>query len=252
MIIALEQGNDMARADGTGTVRALGAVLIAFAIAFNLPYSWLAVHFDYPDILRRPAGIVLGRFAEGGAPLILAWGGFALAALLFAPVAVAVSVVTRRPGHAAAAVAALGVGAGVVQAIGLSRWVYVVPGLAALWTAGDAAQRMLAETVFFALHQFAGVGIGEAIGQTLTAAWLIGVALGQRGHPRFGALPAVLGMVGGVVLLLGLAEGLSTVIRFDPGPLKLSAAVGYLVLTVWLIWTGVLCILRPASEADPA
>jgi hypothetical protein len=242
----------MLRLNGAGAVRAIGVALVAFAIAFNIPYAWLAANFDYPAILRRPAGMVLSRFAEGGAPLILAWGGFALAALLFAPVAVGIATVTRRPGHAAAAVAALGVGAGVVQAIGLSRWVYAVPGLASLWLAGEAVTRAVAETVFLALHQFAGVGIGEAIGQTLTAFWLIGVALGQRRHPRFGPWPAALGMAGGVVLVLGLAEGLATVIRFDPGPLGLAAPVGYMMLTIWLIWTGVLCILRPAAVAQSA
>lgn len=40
-------------------------------------------------------------------------------------------------------------------------------------------------------------------------------------------------------------EGLATVVPFDPGLFGLSALAGYLVLTVWLIWTGVLCILRP-------
>ncbi len=233
-----------------GCVRGIGAALIAFAIAFNIPYAWLAANFDYPAILRRPAGAVLAAFDQGGTPLVLAWGGFALAALLFAPAAVAVCVVTRRLGHAASAVAALGVAAGVVQAIGLSRWVYAVPGLASAWVAGDAGVRATVETVFLTLHQSAGVGIGEAIGQTLTGMWLIGVALGQRGHPRFGAVPAAIGVAGGVVLLLGLAEGLATVIRFEPGVLGLAAPVGFMVLTLWLVWTGVLCLVRPRAVAE--
>ena len=47
--------------------------------------------------------------------------------------------------------------------------------------------------------------------------------------------------------LLGLVEGLATVILFDPGLFGLAAMVGFLVLTVWLVWTGVLCILRPGA-----
>ena len=86
--------------------------------------------------------------------------------------------------------AALGIAAGVTQAIGLSRWVYSVPGLAASWvaSANDLGMRASVETTFTSLHQFAGVGTGEAIGQSLTAFWLIGVALGHRRHPRFAAL----------------------------------------------------------------
>ena len=231
-------------------VRRIGIALIAFAIAFNLPYAWLASNFDYPAILRSPPGAVLAAFAAGGAPLILGWAAFALAALLFAPIAVGVAVVTRRGTQQPSAVAALGIAAGVTQAIGLSRWVYAVPGLAAGWAASadDAVMRASLETTFTTLHQFAGVEIGEAIGQSLTAFWLIGVAIGQVRHPRFGGALAGLGLTGGVILLLGLVEGLATVIPFDPGLFGLAAVVGFLVLTVWMIWTGILCILRPTMH----
>jgi hypothetical protein len=228
-------------------VRRLGAVFILFAIAFNLPYAWLGANFSYPDILRRPPGEILTAFAAGGAPLILAWAGFALAALLLAPVAVGMAAATRRAGNGASAIAGLGVAAGLAQAIGLCRWVYAVPGLAAAWTSADAAGKAAVETTFTMLHQFAGVGIGEAIGQSLTAFWLIGVAVSQRRHPRFGGPVAAFGLLGGIVLLPGVVEGLATVLAFEPGIFGLSALVGYLMLTVWLIWTGVLCILRPAA-----
>jgi hypothetical protein len=138
----------------------------------------------------------------------------------------------------------------VTQAIGLSRWVYAVPALAANWTAtADPGQRASIEAIFTTLHQFAGVGIGEAIGQSLTAFWLIGVAMGQRRHPRFGGVVAGLGLIGGIVLLFGLIEGLATVIPFDPGLFGLAGVVGFLILTAWLIWTGILCILRPGATA---
>ena len=241
----------MDRSSGSKGARRVGIALIAFAIGFNLPYVWLASTFDYPAILRSPPGVILAAFADGGAPLVIAWAAFALAALLFAPIAVGVAMVTRRRGYPSSEVAALGIAAGVTQAIGLSRWVYAVPGLAASWVASadDAATRTAIETTFTTLHQFAGVGIGEAIGQSLTAFWLIGVALGQRRHPRFGSRVAGVGLIGGLILLLGLVEGLATVIPFDPGLFGLAALVGFLVLTVWLIWTGILCILRPAANA---
>ena len=230
----------------TKKTRLIGVALIAFAIGFNVPYAHLAATFDYPDILRKPPGEILAAFAAGGRPLILTWAAFALAALLFAPIAVWVARITNR----SSGVPALGIAAGVAQAIGLCRWVYAVPGLAAAWTA-DPAARPSVETAFTALHQFAGVGIGEAIGQTLTAFWLIGAALAQRHHPRYPAALTLLGVVGGGVLLLGLVEGLATVLAFDPGLFGLAAMVGFLILTVWLIWTGVLCILRPAASPAP-
>jgi hypothetical protein len=36
---------------------------------------------------------------------------------------------------------------------------------------------------------------------------------------------------------------------FDPGAFGLAAVLGFLLLTVWMIWTGLLCILRPATGA---
>jgi hypothetical protein len=234
------------------TIRTIGIVLIVFAIGFNLPYGWLAATFDYPNILRSPAGEILAAFGKGGASLIIAWAAFTLAALFFAPIAACVAVVTRRLGDSSSTIAGLGIAAAITQAIGLSRWVFAVPGLAASWTANtDPAARASVEVVFTTLHQFAGVGIGEALGQSLTAFWLVGVGLAQRHHPRFGRTVGGLGIAGGAVLLLGLAEGMATVISFDPGVLGLGALIGFLILTAWLIWTGVLCFLRPATNAPP-
>src|SRR5690242_10784104 len=110
-----------------------GASAIVLAIVFNIPYAILATTYDYPGVLRRPAGEALDLFAAGGAPLILTWHGFALAALALAPLAIALSLtpsrVAEKPAHAIGA-AIMGALAGFAQAIGLWRWVFVVPGLA--------------------------------------------------------------------------------------------------------------------------
>jgi hypothetical protein len=42
---------------------------------------------------------------------------------------------------------------------------------------------------------------------------------------------------------------MATVIPFDPGLFGLASLVGFVVLTLWLIWTGILCIVRPAASA---
>ena len=75
-------------------------------------------------------------------------------------------------------------------------------------------------------------------------------AIAQRNHPRFGRTISIVGLIGGLILLLGLVEGLATVFPFDPGIFGLAGVVGFLVLTVWLIWTGILCILRPVRPAN--
>ncbi|HVY18479.1 MAG TPA: DUF4386 domain-containing protein [Bauldia sp.] len=230
------------------TVRWLGVGFIAFAIAFNLPFTYLGSNFNYPAILREPVSTILPAFAAGGTGLILAWFGFMVAGLVLAPVAVGIAKATARSGNAAHAVAGLGVAAALAQAIGLSRWVYAVPGLAAQWSAAtDPVTKAAIEQTFTTLHQFAGVGVGEAIGQSLTAFWVIGVALAQWRHPRFGAAVAILGIVTGIVLVVGLSEGLATAIPFSPGILGMAALIGFILLSLWLIWTGILCLLRPTA-----
>ena len=49
----------------------LPILAIALAIIFNVPYAILATSYDYPDVLRRPAGEALNLFAAGGGDLIL-------------------------------------------------------------------------------------------------------------------------------------------------------------------------------------
>ena len=64
---------------------------ITLAIAFNIPFSLLAARFDYPDILRQPAGAVLTAFAGGGVGLIVIWYAFMLCAVALVGIAIAVA-----------------------------------------------------------------------------------------------------------------------------------------------------------------
>jgi hypothetical protein len=76
--------------------RAAGGLTIALPIAFNTFFFLLARLFDYPCVLRSPAGLVLSRFLAGGLRLKLVWYGFTLTAALFAPLAVLLGQVLAR------------------------------------------------------------------------------------------------------------------------------------------------------------
>jgi hypothetical protein len=224
--------------------RKLGLALIVYAVAFNIPYIWLASNFGYPGILRRPSGEILTAFTAGGSSLILAWFAFMVAAVLLAPVAVGMS----KAYQAAPGVAGLGIASALSQAIGLSRWVYAVPGIAAAWVAADPASRGAIEASFSAIHQLAGVGIGETIGQTLTAFWLVGMGYAQARRGGFARLLGWLAWLTALILVLGQVEGLATAIPFDPGIFGLGALVGFLLLALWLILSGI-DLLRGNSAA---
>jgi hypothetical protein len=52
-----------------------GLLLVVLPVAYNGLYTLLARSFDYPDILRRPTGQVLRRFAAGAAAWSSSGGG---------------------------------------------------------------------------------------------------------------------------------------------------------------------------------
>jgi hypothetical protein len=227
----------------------IGASAVALAVAFNIPYAVLAAIYDYPDILRRPAGEALARFAAGGPTLILTWYAFALAALALAPLAVALSIssdrLARRPALAVGAAIA-GALAGAVQAIGLLRWTFVVPGLAQAHA--DPATAAAAEQAFALANAYGGVAIGEHLGQLLNALFVLQLALIQRGEGA--RVTAWLGLATAAALAIGTGEGLALALGGDGGAFATAAIAGFLGLTLWLIVTGVNSIRLRRTPAE--
>lgn len=218
-----------------------GLAAMALAVGFNLPFARLAAIYDYPDILRRPAGEALTRFAAGGPGLILTWHAFALAALALAPLAVALAVtpgrIATRPGLAIGA-AVFGVTAGVMQAVGLWRWVFVVPSLARAHAASDATPeaRAAAERAFEVLNLYGGVAIGEHLGQLLTALFVLCLSAAQRAEGR--PILAAIGFATAAAIAFGTGEGLAIALGRAGGIFALGTIAGYLGLTLWLFATG--------------
>jgi hypothetical protein len=69
----------------------------------------------------------------------------------------------------------IGVLAGLVQMLGLLRWVYLVPSLARTYAdpAVEKEQREASLAVFRAMHQYLGVGVGEHLGYLFTGLWSV-------------------------------------------------------------------------------
>ena len=137
----------------TGILFILGAVLV------NVPYTLLIMNFDYPDILRKPAGEILERFAAGGSSLTWTWLSFAWVGLplLFAILLLPKVLNDESPlGLLALFFGAVGA---FVQMVGLLRWPFVVPILARLYIdpQASAATQEAVVAVFQAIHQYGGV-----------------------------------------------------------------------------------------------
>ena len=227
-----------------------GIAAIALAIGFNVPYAVLAATYDYPDILRRPAGEALDLFAAGGACLVFTWHDFAISALLLAPWAFALALTPRsiaqRPALAVGAAIA-GALAGVTQAMGLWRWVFVVPGLARVHAdpTADEASKRAAEQTFELINQYGGVAIGEHLGQLLTALFVLLLSALQWTEAK--RISAVIGFITAGAIVLGTNEGLAIAVGQSGETFALATIVGFLGLAVWLIATGI-GLIRPGPQ----
>jgi len=219
--------------------RKAGAAMIAFAVAANIPFTLLVDRFGYDDILREPPLDVLEAFRRGGPELILIWLAFALCALAFLWVSDWVGRAIREgggvwPGWAATA----GAATAVAQAAGLSRWVFVIPGVAEQAASGDPATQAAAVVAYGVIHQFAGVAIGEWLGQTLLAAWTLALGLALvRGSGGWSRGLGVVGLMLAPLWLVGQTELLATV---SPAfaPVSITAYV-FMAWEVWILAIGV-------------
>ena len=231
----------------THRVRVLTAsLLIAVPVLFMLFYGLLTMTFDYPGILREPAGEVLRRFAAGGPSLVLLWYGFALTPALFIPAAI----LLRRAFPATVPLldlaVPLGVLAGLTQVLGLIRWPFLVPELARTFLdpAASEATQAATLTVFGAFHQYAGVAIGEHLGYLFTGAWTLVIAAAMLSAPVFRPWLGWAGIASALGILVGLME---------PAGILLAGtinAVAYLAWSLWLVGTGVSLLRAQPQAAD--
>jgi hypothetical protein len=219
---------------------AAGVVLVAAPLWFNANFALLAKRFEYPDILRRSTSEVLERFRAGGSGLILLWWTFMLSGLLLIAGVVLLGQVLGFAGIVPVAVT-VGVLAGLVQMLGLLRWVYAVPALARAYTDPtlEPDQREVQAAVFRALHQYLGVGVGEHLGYLFTGLWSVLIGLGVV---QGTALPSWLGWPGVVVgagLVVGSGEFLGP--NEERGWSLAGAAMPFLYIawSVWLLAIGI-------------
>jgi Domain of unknown function (DUF4386) len=225
---------------------AASILLIALPIAFNGAFAALAKTFDYPDILRRPTGEVLERFRGGGARLVLLWWGFAMTAVLFAPLAVLVASTLQGADPVLLTIGAtVGVLAAAVQFLGLIRWPFLVPYLARADAEPDAteARRDAIDVVFQSFNRYLGVAVGEHLGFLLTGTWsiLVGVAILQTTelHPAVGAVGILIGAILAVC-------SLEFVGPFERSGWKLAATLTpftYIAWSLWLVVVGIALLL---------
>ena len=130
-------------------------------------------------------------------------------------------------------VTTLGIISGLVQIIGLLRWVFIVPVLAADYVQASSSSRQEAiEVSFKVMHQFGGVLLGEHLGQLFTIVWTVFTSFALLKIYLIPKWLAWWGFLAAFIYLLAQAELLATVMPAIP----VIGAAGFIGSTLWLLW----------------
>jgi hypothetical protein len=230
---------------GTSLRRVTGGILVVSAVAFAAAATVLSSTFDWPDILREPAGVVLPAVITGGPGLVWTW--FATAwtyAILAVPMLLLPAVLGRRDDPVLVAATYVGATSVLLSLIGFLRWVFVVPPLARSYVSGDPVTQAAVDAAWTAQHQFGGALLGEHLGQLLVIGWSATLSMVIL---RTGVLPRWLGISGlavSVVYLLNQGDVLATAVPGFP----VWHLAGLLGSTGWGLWVaalGVTVLLGP-------
>jgi hypothetical protein len=222
-------------------LRVTAAVMLAAAVLLNVAFAGLGAVFDYPDVLKHPAGDVLAAFRDSQAAVVGWFLVLAAGAAMLAPVAVGVGrLSTSRAMRFAVPV---GIAAAVVQVVGLLRWPLLVPGWAATAAGDDPAAAAAARESFGTANRVLGNIVGETGGYLLTAAWT-GLVLAALGAAFTGRLFVVLGAASAVLILAGVLSPL------DLPVIDLANFAGYVLWSAWLVIFAVVLFVRHRRGAD--
>lgn len=215
------------------TYKVIGGLLLTGAMALFIPYTVLTMIFEYPDILRQDAAVVLTKFYEGGSTLIWTWFAFAITGIPLLPAYIMLGQELENKTRWVKVATTVGVVGLIVQMAALLRWTFVVPVLADAYVqASDEATRAAAVMAFKTIHQFGGVLLGEHLGQLFTITW---TALITYSFAKVKFMPQwinILGYVSAFIYLLAQAELFATVI---PDLLYWDMA-GFIGSSLWLLW----------------
>ncbi|MEP7318868.1 MAG: DUF4386 domain-containing protein [Panacibacter sp.] len=215
------------------TEKTIRWLLIAGAVGVLIPYTMLTIIFEYPDILRQDTAIILTKFHEGGSKLIWTWFAFALIGLPLVPAYIRIGQKLENKSPLVRTATTIGVIGLIVQMIGLLRWTFVVPVLANSYvTATDVSTKAAAIMAFKTIHQFAGVILGEHLGQLFTIIWTVLISISFARLKLFAKWVNVLGFVSAFIYLLAQAELFATVMPGFP----VWDMAGFIGSTLWLVW----------------
>jgi Domain of unknown function (DUF4386) len=214
--------------------RLAGVLLLAQFACMWTAFFILMPAINWPASLGEPPSVILPLILERAGPVFAGYASYLLHALLLIPLAIVLRRTLRMSPLAGAVGMTLGILAGLAKALGIVRWLFLMPGLALAYvdpSASDATKAAI-EVVYGAFNAYAG-GVGELLGVGLFAgAWTVLVSVGMV---RLGGGAQVLGY-SGLVAAAGLLSTVPSVVGIEsPILLTLSGVV-------WQLWTAAVAV----------
>jgi hypothetical protein len=234
--------------DGDGIRWVTGWLFVVGAVAFAVAATVLSSTFDWPDILREPAAVVLPAYVAGGTSLVWTW--FATAwtyAILLAPILLLPAALGRRDDPVLRAATFVGAASVLLSLIGFLRWVFVVPALADSYVAGDLTTKAAAAAAWTAQHQFGGALLGEHLGQLLAIVWSITVSLLILRTRMLARWVGWTGLIASGLYLLNQGDILATAVPGFP-VWDLAGPLGSSLWGLWVLALGVAMLRWPVRR----
>jgi hypothetical protein len=218
-----------------------GVLFILSAVGFAITSTLLSASFNWPDILRESPATVLTSFQDGGSSLVWTW--FAVAwsyFLLIVPMLLLGRVLDREDTPYLGAATLIGAVSVIASLVGFLRWVFVVPGLAAMYAdpAAYATTREAVTAAYSAQHQFGGALLGEHMGQVLAVIWTVLISVAMLRSPLVASWVGWFGLAAGGVYLLNQGDILATAVPGFP-VWEPAGLLGSVLWALWLVATGV-------------
>lgn len=235
------------RGTDSAAARVGGGALILAAVLFMAVFGYLAVRFDYPDVLDGPAADVLPRLLQLGDGGRAVWALYAMIPLLLIPAGTGAYAALRHRAPAMMhAAALLAVVSALAMLLGLMRWPTTHWALAhGMAAAASDAERAVIATLFDGLNLYLGNYLGEFVGELAMNLFFLLAAMATRGDTRF---PRWTATAGAVAALLGLVALWRNV---TPLVVRVAEIENY-VLPLWMIVFGILLARLRASRLDAA
>ena len=184
--------------------------------AFIGVFTYLAINFNYPDILDGDAYHVLPKVVAGGDQMRAVWAIYALLPLILIPAALGTYAYLKNKNNSlAVAGLVFATVSALANMLGLMRWPSIHWTLAQKFTTASAEQQATIDAVFQGLNVYLGNYIGEFLGELTMNTWFLTIGLvliHARGKLKyfgyFAIITAVLGYIGGfrnVTSVVGIA-----------------------------------------------